>query len=180
MNHPFPPPIGTVIDQIRHMLEPASGRRYCPYIDALEPIFRDHDPVEVAAAAVALLKNTEVGRPCANTRSPSAAARAPELLRGRRSSASVSDGLSKRPFGAITGEAALTGLSRTNRDPGEPFSSGGPRVSCPESDSSSQWYEPTRPRSESGLRPPARQTNGTERSSRALTKRPRRIRDVAS
>ena len=115
---PFPPPMQDrgVTDQIRHMLEPElQDGDIAPYIDSLEPIFREHDPVEVAAAAVALLRKKSGSTDHAQTQGLStAAARASGTPSWSKLFVGVGerDGLSKGDLlGAITGEAALTGDS---------------------------------------------------------------------
>ncbi len=111
---PFPPPAraGGATAQIRAMLEQAmQDEDTAPYLSALEPIFREHDPAEVAAAAVALLrKKSSTDRPEAGP--STAAARATGTPSWSKLFVGVGerDGLTKGDLlGAITGEAGVGG-----------------------------------------------------------------------
>ena len=113
---PFPPPARAdgATAEIRAMLEQAlQDEDTAPYLAALEPIFREHDPAEVAAAAVALLrKKAGVDRP--ETARPTAAARATGTPSWSKLFVGVGerDGLTKGDLlGAITGEAGVGGDS---------------------------------------------------------------------
>jgi ATP-dependent RNA helicase DeaD len=115
---PFPPPPGsapTAVDELRGQIERALETEDTgAYLVALAPLFERHDPAEVAAAAVALLRKkapsvaTPSG-PRAPARGSTAAGATPAWAKlfvgvGER------DGL--RPgdlLGAITGEAGVAG-----------------------------------------------------------------------
>ena len=117
---PFPPPRGVddAMGQLRRVLERAIAEEdTTPYLVALEPLFERHDPAEIAAAAVALLRKKQpIFQGSAPTAAsvpererPGAPAPAPAWAKlfigvGER------DGL--RPgdlVGAITGEAGVSG-----------------------------------------------------------------------
>lgn len=115
---PFPPPTrdSGVTAEIREMLEQAlEGEDTAPYLDALEPIFHEHDPAEVAAAAVALLRRKSGVSDHTKKQQPAtAAARASGTPSWSKLFIGVGerDGLNKGDLlGAITGEAGLTGDS---------------------------------------------------------------------
>lgn len=115
---PFPPPPApdTPITQLRSSLEAAIEERdIAPYLLALEPLFERHGPEEVAAAAVALMRQgTSAGQSGSAGSSPAtgAAARAAEtpswaklfITVGQRDGLRVGDLL-----GAVTGEAGVPG-----------------------------------------------------------------------
>jgi len=94
--------------QLRSALETEDT---APYLLALEPLFEEHDPAEVAAAAVALLRK----------KTPPAAPPAPELSNAGAPAPAWAklffgvgerDGLSTGDLlGAITGEAGVPGTS---------------------------------------------------------------------
>jgi ATP-dependent RNA helicase DeaD len=113
---PFPPPVArrpTPLDQLRSTLERAlENEEGAPYFTMLEPLFERFDPAEVAAAAVALLREGKPAPP---------ASRQPEAETAPASGGTPAwaklfigvgerDGL--RPgdlVGAITGEAGVDG-----------------------------------------------------------------------
>jgi ATP-dependent RNA helicase DeaD len=112
---PFPPPAkerGTV-GQIRDMLTRAMETEdTAPYLLALEPLFELHDPAEVAAAAVSLLRKKDRSASVAPTPSPqgSAASRASATPAWAKLFVAVGerDGLRAGDLlGAITGEAGV-------------------------------------------------------------------------
>lgn len=112
---PFPPPARAdePTAQIRATLERAlQDEDIAPYLAALEPIFSEHDPAEVAAAAVALLRK-KVPEPAPSKASPTtAAARATGTPSWSKLFVGVGerDGLTKGDLlGAITGEAGVSG-----------------------------------------------------------------------
>jgi ATP-dependent RNA helicase DeaD len=112
---PFPPPARrtpTVIEELRAALtRTLEGGDGTPYLAMLEPLFERFDPAEVAAAAVALLRERKppVPEPAARVPAGHAPGAAPAWAKlfvgvGER------DGL--RPgdlLGAITGEAGVDG-----------------------------------------------------------------------
>jgi ATP-dependent RNA helicase DeaD len=112
---PFPPEasqgstaVAGLQEQLRAALE---AEDTAPYLLALEPLFEEHDPAEVAAAAVALLrkKTPTVTPPVAESSNVGAAAPAWAKLFfgvGERDGLSTGDLL-----GAITGEANVPGTS---------------------------------------------------------------------
>ncbi|MDE3002986.1 MAG: DEAD/DEAH box helicase [Gemmatimonadota bacterium] len=112
---PFPPPskADDATAQIRAMLTRAlEDEDTTAYLSVLEPIFREHDPAEVAAAAVALLRKKKnvsehdsAGRATAASRATGTPAWSKLFVGvGER------DGLTKGDLlGAITGEAGVGG-----------------------------------------------------------------------
>jgi len=116
---PFPPPVArrpTPLDQLRSTLERAlENEEGAPYFTMLEPLFARFDPAEVAAAAVALLREGKPAPAPATSRQAEAETSAPaggdapawaKLFIG----VGERDGL--RPgdlVGAITGEAGVDG-----------------------------------------------------------------------
>lgn len=113
---PFPPPAvrSTSLARLRATIE-AAIEEYdtAPYLLALEPLFEKYDPAEVAAAAVAMLRDRK-GTPSADeSRQPVAgAARAAPVPSWSKLFMSVGerDGLRVGDLlGAITGEAGISG-----------------------------------------------------------------------
>ena len=112
---PFPPTVSSgsaavaeLQEQLRAALE---AEDTAPYLLAVEPLFEEHDPAEVAAAAVALLrkKMPTVAPPAPESSSTGEAAPAWAKLFfgvGERDGLSTGDLL-----GAITGEADVPGTS---------------------------------------------------------------------
>ena len=114
---PFPPEprASTSVTRLRARIEAAIVEQDTgPYLVALEPLFRKHDPADVAAAAVALLRDAQAAptateQPARTATGAGAAAAVPSWAKlfvsvGER------DGL--RPgdlLGAITGEAGVSG-----------------------------------------------------------------------
>ena len=101
------------IDQLRATLADAIEQEdIAPYLLALEPLFKEHDPAEVAAAAVALLrKKGPSAQPAAAPASP-APTTEPEAPAWAKIFLSVGERDNLRPgdlLGAITGEAGLQG-----------------------------------------------------------------------
>jgi len=113
---PFAPPPSprTSVDQLRASVERAlTEHDIAPYLVALEPLFEKHDPAEVAAAAVAMLRSStptaEAPAPQAPTTGAAAAAGVPSWAKlfmsvGERDGLRAGDLL-----GAITGEADVSG-----------------------------------------------------------------------
>ncbi len=111
---PFPPPNRPrdATAEIRLMLEAAlEDEDTAAYLTVLEPIFRDHDPADVAAAAVALLRRKSgVTRPDNNHSSAAARAAATPAWSKLFVGVGERDGLTKGDVvGAITGEAGVGG-----------------------------------------------------------------------
>jgi ATP-dependent RNA helicase DeaD len=118
---PFPPPPPRehgAVGQIRAMIERAmESEDISPYLLALEPLFERHDPAEVAAAAVALLRRggADAGAAAKGSARPaaeSAAARATATPAWAKLFLGVGerDGLRAGDLvGAITGEAGVPG-----------------------------------------------------------------------
>lgn len=114
---PFPPPADgapSPVVQLRAELEAALvNEDTAPYLTVLEPLFEKHDPAEVAAAAVALLRRrvpaTPVTAPTGPRPSEPASGDAPSWAKlflsvGERDGLRAGDLL-----GAITGEAQVDG-----------------------------------------------------------------------
>jgi len=116
---PFPPPPGArgAIDELRNMVEQAMEEEdTAPYLLALEPLFERHDPSEVAAAAVALLrkKGAPATRDESSVPARTAAARASATPAWAKLFVGVGerDGLRTGDLlGAITGETGVPGDS---------------------------------------------------------------------
>ena len=114
---PFPPPTraADAMSQLRETVERAMEEEdTAPYLLALEPLFQQHDPSEVAAAALALLrkKGMSSAPKAATTERTSAAAKAPRTPAWSKLFIGVGerDGLLKGDLlGAITGETGVTG-----------------------------------------------------------------------
>lgn len=112
---PFPPPkrASQATAEIRAMLEQAmQDEDTAPYVTVLEPIFREHDPAEVAAAAVALLRKKGTASAQGDAPPSTAAARASGTPSWSKLFIGVGerDGLTKGDLlGAITGEASVGG-----------------------------------------------------------------------
>lgn len=113
---PFPPPArpSSPLEQLRNQVERAVAEEdIAPYLLALEPLFQRHDPAEIAAAAVALLrKNRPQGADAGEPPRPSAAASAPATPAWAKLFVGVGerDGLRKGDLlGAITGESGVDG-----------------------------------------------------------------------
>jgi ATP-dependent RNA helicase DeaD len=112
---PFPPPVGrepTSIEQLRTTLERAlESEDGAPYLPVLEPLFERYDPAEVAAAAVALLRESKhaaspPARPAPAEAEPAAGPAWAKLFL----SVGERDGLKPGDLvGAITGEAGVDG-----------------------------------------------------------------------
>jgi ATP-dependent RNA helicase DeaD len=112
---PFPPAVSTgsaaVADLQQQLRAALETEDTAPYLLALEPLFEEHDPAEVAAAAVALLRK----------KMPPPAPPAPELSNAGAPAPAWAklffgvgerDGLSTGDLlGAITGEAGVPGTS---------------------------------------------------------------------
>ena len=110
---PFPPDVysgsAAVADLQQQLRAALEAEDTAPYLLALEPLFEEHDPAEVAAAAVALLRK----------KMPPAAPPAPELSNAGTPAPAWAklffgvgerDGLSTGDLlGAITGEAGVPG-----------------------------------------------------------------------
>lgn len=114
---PFPPPArpSSSVEQLRAQIEQAVAEEDIgPYLLALEPLFERHDPAEIAAAAVALLRrhrDTPVV-PAEPAPRVSAAASAPSTPSWAKLFVGVGerDGLRKGDLlGAITGETGVAG-----------------------------------------------------------------------
>jgi ATP-dependent RNA helicase DeaD len=116
---PFPPPARptTAIDRLRSLVERAIREEdTAPYLLALEPLFERHDPAEVAAAAVALLRRRDTVPP-ESVENPSplrvgAGASATSTPAWAKLFVGVGerDGLRKGDLvGAITGETGIPG-----------------------------------------------------------------------
>jgi ATP-dependent RNA helicase DeaD len=116
---PFPPPVGRkpgALDQLWSSLERAlENEDGAPYLPMLEPLFERFDPAEVAAAAVALLRQ---GKPAVGRQGPARSVEAGQTAGAAAAPAWAKlfigigerDGL--RPgdlVGAITGEAGVDG-----------------------------------------------------------------------
>ena len=111
---PFPPPrppAADSVEQLRHTLERALETEDTgPYLLALAPLFERHDPAEVAAAAVALLRKKEAPTAplpvAAPPRAPGASQSWAKLFIG----VGTRDGLVPGDLlGTITGEAGVPG-----------------------------------------------------------------------
>jgi ATP-dependent RNA helicase DeaD len=113
---PFPPPAArgpTSLEQLRATLERAlEGEDGAAYLPMLEPLFERFDPAEVAAAAVALLREKPVA-PAAPPARPSASeADSADGPAWAKLFLSVGERDGLRPgdlVGAITGEAGVEG-----------------------------------------------------------------------
>jgi ATP-dependent RNA helicase DeaD len=114
---PFPPPAAgapSAADQLRATLENAlETQDTAPYLTLLEPLFERFDATEVAAAAVALLRER---RPTAEAPTPRAAAHAAEEPGATPAWAKLFISVGERDglragdlLGAITGEAGVDG-----------------------------------------------------------------------
>jgi ATP-dependent RNA helicase DeaD len=113
---PLPPegrPGSEAIDALRSMVRQAmEDEDIAPYLLALEPLFEAHDPAEVAAAAVALLRKKAPQAPSAAPAAPQPPVSAPEAAAWAKLFLSVGERDDLRPgdlLGAITGEAGLKG-----------------------------------------------------------------------
>ncbi len=108
---PFPPAerrSASVVEQLHAQLRAALEREdVAPYLLALEPLFDEHDPAEVAAAAVALLRRREeTPKPEAPQARTVGAPSWSKLFLG----VGARDGLTTGDLlGAITGEAGVAG-----------------------------------------------------------------------
>lgn len=114
---PFPPPTerSTAVTRLRDSIERAMVEYdTTPYLLALEPLFEKHDPAEVAAAAVAMMRSNksvheEGSVPARPSSGAAAAAGVPSWSKlfisvGERDGLKVGDVL-----GAVTGEAGVPG-----------------------------------------------------------------------
>lgn len=120
ITEPFPPPARSegALGRLRAMLARAIEEEdTAVWLNALEPLFSQHDPAEVAAAAVALMRRQAttagVATPASETRQ-TAAARATGTPSWSKLFLGVGerDGLEKGDLlGAITGEAGVAGSS---------------------------------------------------------------------
>ena len=115
---PFPPPARgtpTTVAQLRARLEEAlETEDTAPYLSVIEPLFERYDPAEVAAAAVALLRERRESaapaapQPAAASEDPGATPAWAKLFIG----VGERDGLRAGDLlGAITGEAGVDGHS---------------------------------------------------------------------
>ncbi|MDX1494451.1 MAG: DbpA RNA binding domain-containing protein, partial [Longimicrobiales bacterium] len=118
---PFPPPpeASTSVTQLRAMVERALEEHdTAPYLLALEPLFEKHDPAEIAAAVVAMLRSKGGAQaapaPSTGTGPATGAAGATPVPSWSKLFISVGerDGLKVGDLlGAITGEAGVSGDS---------------------------------------------------------------------
>ncbi len=113
---PFPPPARrgpTSIEQLRATLERAlEGEDGAAYLPMLEPLFERFDPAEVAAAAVALLREKPVAPAAPPARQTAAEAETADGPAWAKLFLSVGERDGLRPgdlVGAITGEAGVEG-----------------------------------------------------------------------
>ena len=115
---PFPPPpkASTSVTRLRARIEEAIAEKDTgPYLVALEPLFERYDPADVAAAAVALLKEAGAAPAGPGEAAPTAssgAAAATSVPSWAKLFVSVGERDGLRPgdlLGAITGEANISG-----------------------------------------------------------------------
>lgn len=113
---PFPAPstrAASAFDELRAMLEAAiESEDLGTYLVALSPLFEEHDPAEIAAAAVALLRRKTPAQPAASPSRPGASSSPSTTPSWAKLFVSVGsrDGLVPGDLlGAVTGEAAVPG-----------------------------------------------------------------------
>ena len=101
------------LDRLRATLEDAMrDEDIAPYLLALEPLFSQHDPAEVAAAAVALLRKKVPSAPPVTVPAADASPSVPDATAWAKIFLSVGERDNLRPgdlLGAITGEAGIKG-----------------------------------------------------------------------
>jgi ATP-dependent RNA helicase DeaD len=101
------------LDRLRATLEDAMrDEDIAPYLLALEPLFSQHDPAEVAAAAVALLRKKVPSAPPVTVPATDASPSVPDATAWAKIFLSVGERDNLRPgdlLGAITGEAGIKG-----------------------------------------------------------------------
>ncbi len=111
--YPPPPPPRSAVAELRDMLERALAEEdTAPYLAALEPLIEEHDPAQVAAAAVALLRSQGRQKAAVDRRPAETPTRPAAVPAWAKLFFGIGERDGVRPgdlVGAITGEAGVGG-----------------------------------------------------------------------